>query len=478
MSVERTNEPRKAWRMRIGLCCVAVLAWVQCADAQIPISFADDIAPIFDRHCVSCHGPDRVEGELRLDSPAGLREGSETGLPFLGVPREKNEIYQRIISDEASYRMPYDRPPLDAADIDRIGRWIDQGTPLGPDLGPLTLAPAQNSTGAQNFTGYITNNPALFYLLIAFAAANAGIVWVERRKRLIEGIEDAKAPYAFVRAIGPWQYAVVWLVFALLFGGAWHMIQMQSAREEIAAMAAAAEAAPAYARKSLTTEEIYGTPPIPLRMHHPKGLSRLYYRGNDERSEKLFNGGNYRTADITISLIDAKGNKLDYGDEVPADGIFFEFDAKRAPHSAKAFFSDRVLSGVMVTEAYPPSEASRDPDATSLEITEPEERCRAQYPIRLPEGDGRTGLRVIYLMFNIQFRYGLCYDLVIEDGRIAEDSEIWLGNLCSSPRLIPPSNAVPQREWLDWQPIPVLDEPVIDDPYLTGIGEYIDISEE
>ncbi|MAD80360.1 MAG: hypothetical protein CMJ50_05885 [Planctomycetaceae bacterium] len=58
------------------LACVAmthpsVQAEPPAAEAEA-VSYADDIAPMFARHCISCHGPKKQESELRLDVRAAL----------------------------------------------------------------------------------------------------------------------------------------------------------------------------------------------------------------------------------------------------------------------------------------------------------------------------------------------------------------------------------------------------------------------
>ena len=53
------------------------------AAAQSPASatfYAKRIAPLLDQKCVSCHGPQKVKGGLRLNSCAGLVKGGEDGM--------------------------------------------------------------------------------------------------------------------------------------------------------------------------------------------------------------------------------------------------------------------------------------------------------------------------------------------------------------------------------------------------------------
>ena len=41
--------------------------------------FVEDVQPLLEAKCVSCHGPEKQEGGLRLDSLAAAREGGEQG---------------------------------------------------------------------------------------------------------------------------------------------------------------------------------------------------------------------------------------------------------------------------------------------------------------------------------------------------------------------------------------------------------------
>ena len=70
-------------------CCVASLALAgePKAPAVLPpaadqeIDFARDVRPIFARSCVSCHGAEKSESDLRLDNRTGATAGGASG-PF------------------------------------------------------------------------------------------------------------------------------------------------------------------------------------------------------------------------------------------------------------------------------------------------------------------------------------------------------------------------------------------------------------
>ena len=57
-----------------------------------------------------------------------MYQSTESGKPSI-VPgsRKKSEIFQRITNHDPEYRMPQDASPLTEAQIELIGKWIDQG---------------------------------------------------------------------------------------------------------------------------------------------------------------------------------------------------------------------------------------------------------------------------------------------------------------------------------------------------------------
>ncbi|HRE98897.1 MAG TPA: PSD1 and planctomycete cytochrome C domain-containing protein [Pirellulaceae bacterium] len=92
-----------------------------------PVDFDREVRPLLSDRCFACHGPDagHRQAELRLDLDDGLTERR------IVVPRDRpaSALWERITSDDPSLRMP---PPdsgkeLRPDEIERLGRWIDQG---------------------------------------------------------------------------------------------------------------------------------------------------------------------------------------------------------------------------------------------------------------------------------------------------------------------------------------------------------------
>lgn len=92
------------------------------------VDFSSEIRPLLERHCQSCHGAKTAMHGLRLDSRQFAVKGGESGVPaILPGKRTQSLLYRYIAGLDKNLRMPPAGPPLPAADIERIGQWIDEG---------------------------------------------------------------------------------------------------------------------------------------------------------------------------------------------------------------------------------------------------------------------------------------------------------------------------------------------------------------
>lgn len=93
-------------------------------------TFRDDIAPILERRCVSCHNDDLKKGGLSLQSAAGWRTGGDSGpVVVTGKPSE-SPLLAAITGDKPD--MPKTGPPLTAKEVAAIRVWIERGA-VWPD---------------------------------------------------------------------------------------------------------------------------------------------------------------------------------------------------------------------------------------------------------------------------------------------------------------------------------------------------------
>ena len=104
------------------------------------VDFVDDILPILETHCFSCHGEKAQEGTLRLDVRDAAMRGGDSGEAILVGKGDESLLIERITSKDPDLRMPQDAKPLELDDIVRLKRWIDRGADW-PDSVALPAVP-------------------------------------------------------------------------------------------------------------------------------------------------------------------------------------------------------------------------------------------------------------------------------------------------------------------------------------------------
>ncbi len=98
-----------------------MLVGVLGAVAQTKVDFARDVQPVFEKRCQGCHGAKAQMAGLRLDTRASAFSKS-----VVAGKAEQSPLYQRVAGIGGGARMPMGGQ-LDAAEIDVLKRWIDQG---------------------------------------------------------------------------------------------------------------------------------------------------------------------------------------------------------------------------------------------------------------------------------------------------------------------------------------------------------------
>lgn len=93
-----------------------------------PVSFEEDILPIFESNCFDCHGPDKERSGLRLDRRAVMLRGGDSGLPTL-VPGDPVESYLMEVIDgsDPDMLMPPKGDPLSVEEVALVEKWISEG---------------------------------------------------------------------------------------------------------------------------------------------------------------------------------------------------------------------------------------------------------------------------------------------------------------------------------------------------------------
>ncbi|QDT29752.1 Planctomycete cytochrome C [Gimesia panareensis] len=109
--------------------CLLLLA-VQTAFAADPspkVDFEKQIRPLLKQHCYDCHSQDAEESGLRVDYGASLIGGGDRGPAVVPGKRDESLLYLSLKGAGKIPRMPHELPPLKPAEIELIGRWIDEG---------------------------------------------------------------------------------------------------------------------------------------------------------------------------------------------------------------------------------------------------------------------------------------------------------------------------------------------------------------
>jgi mono/diheme cytochrome c family protein len=108
------------------------------------VDFATQIAPIFARRCVSCHGPDEPESGLRLDTRADALAGGYSGEAIVVGRAGESPLVALIAGTrEDEIVMPPEGERLTDAEVALMRRWIDQGA-AWPD--GLTITASTNES--------------------------------------------------------------------------------------------------------------------------------------------------------------------------------------------------------------------------------------------------------------------------------------------------------------------------------------------
>ncbi|MDA1054069.1 MAG: PSD1 and planctomycete cytochrome C domain-containing protein [Planctomycetota bacterium] len=128
-------QPNSLWPTVTAMCLLQFTAFAGCRRAEREetaqpkplrsrtVSYREHIAPILQAHCVDCHGPDRQEKGLRLDTLDGIFRGSDQGAVIVGGSSKDSPLLRMISGEEPA--MPSDSEPLVPHDLELIAKWID-----------------------------------------------------------------------------------------------------------------------------------------------------------------------------------------------------------------------------------------------------------------------------------------------------------------------------------------------------------------
>jgi hypothetical protein len=123
--------------------CLACLIAATYLHAQNP-SFQQNVRPILDKHCTSCHQPALKQSDLDLTTYAGFEAGGKRGPAFVAGSPEQSLVMQ-FITATLKPSMPLGQPPLAATDVATLRDWISSG--------------ARDDSASEN----VSNEPAVYH---------------------------------------------------------------------------------------------------------------------------------------------------------------------------------------------------------------------------------------------------------------------------------------------------------------------------
>jgi mono/diheme cytochrome c family protein len=89
--------------------------------------FETKIRPLFSENCFQCHGAKKQQGSLRLDTPAAIRTGGDTG-PLFVAGKPKESLLLRAVNHEGPKMPP--KKKLKPEEIGALAEWVKIGAPL------------------------------------------------------------------------------------------------------------------------------------------------------------------------------------------------------------------------------------------------------------------------------------------------------------------------------------------------------------
>ncbi len=127
--------------MRGGWCIAGVVVWAlgaagACAEesaASAGVEFFEKrVRPLLAEHCYHCHGGEKHENDLFLNSPRGIAKGGDRGPAFVAGKPDDSVLVQAVRYTDDDLKMP-PRGKLADEQIADLVKWVEMGALLPPD---------------------------------------------------------------------------------------------------------------------------------------------------------------------------------------------------------------------------------------------------------------------------------------------------------------------------------------------------------
>lgn len=107
------------------------------------ISFSQQIAPIFNDHCIACHNARNPQGQYNMSNYSAILSEGQSGRAVIPGKPAESPLFQFI----ADHSMPQDADPLSAEQTELVRKWIEAGARIDssakPDAELYRIVPRQ-----------------------------------------------------------------------------------------------------------------------------------------------------------------------------------------------------------------------------------------------------------------------------------------------------------------------------------------------
>lgn len=436
--------------------------------------------------CMSCHTGRFPDGGLSFDTKSTVDEGGDSGGPILSTDKNANELWKRITHEDLAIRMPKNAPALTEEELAVVSKWIETGA-YWPDAEPpkqeVVTIGDENSNDEESFfvktfadlNDQLALLPHRILRILVLIGICLFFLLIERKKKSRAKAHGPSRDLRWWEKLNGFHLTSFLLIFAM-----WNFAEMKHHQVQ--------EVNAKFQRlKSISNVRVEKPAPvervetgIPQRIRHKKSLAKTYYRGNCEYNDKLYNQGNYRTATFQLWLSDTSGNPLNVGDSLP-DECLIQLEMVRAKGAAESLFAPNVMQTVFAT-TNSVKHNNLGPVIAQFVNVEPMEKWQCTIPVR-PDEHSLDEPIVFHICKGDVFEgegsgkphYGIIFETALDNGKLTEQSDLWMGNLLVSARLIPlQDKKIPPGEWFDVRPIPEIEGKNSDDPDLIGTPEHLD----
>jgi hypothetical protein len=147
------------------------------AVANAPVDYVKDVRPILRAKCAMCHNEAEPSGGLRLDAVAHVMKGGDSGPVLVAGNSAESRLIQAVLqTGDLKMPPPEEGKPLEAAQIEILRRWIDDGAKIPDDENQIThwafLKPVRPAVPQAEGTGAV--HPIDAFIAQQYAARGLG----------------------------------------------------------------------------------------------------------------------------------------------------------------------------------------------------------------------------------------------------------------------------------------------------------------